>query len=387
MSLRSLHRPPSLPCSPCSFLRKSIAPTLHNSAKPTAASPKIQFRRIQFGVDIKTSGSNFTTGLLITASLLLGGSVVLKASLSASPHTETGDSRHSVQFNEAREEVGFKAGTETEGMPGAVLPGRPGNLTSDQQAKLQELWSATLRIFGVAAPINGVDGVDSLAEADEKSKLSAEKQPKKKRVGLFGKRQRGDGNGSGTPDGQVDLDDKYGQTKEFHDVLANQSPEDLRKAFWSMVKHDHPDGLLLRFLRARKWDVQKALIMMIATMHWRLQEMHVDDDIIIRGEGGAVQDSASSNADIKKEGNDFLAQMRLGKSFLHGTDKEGRPMCVVRARLHRQGEQSERSLERYTVFVIETARLMLASPVDTAVSMRPSNVEPELILSRLSYLI
>lgn len=387
MSLRSLHRPPSLLYSPCSFLRKSNAPTLHNSARPTAASPKIQTRRIQFGVDIKTSGSNITIGLLITASVLLGGSVVLKASLSASTHTDTSDHRHSVQFIEDREEVEFRAGTTIEGMPGAVLPGRPGNLTSDQQAKLQELWSATLRIFGVAAPSNGVDGVDSLAEADEKSKLSAEKQPKKKRVGLFGKRQRGDGNGSGTPDGQVDLNDKYGQTTQFHDVLANQSPEDIRKAFWSMVKHDHPDGLLLRFLRARKWDVQKALIMMIATMHWRLQEMHVDDDIIIRGEGGAAQDSASSNADIKKEGNDFLAQMRLGKSFLHGTDKEGRPMCVVRARLHKQGEQSERSLERYTVFVIESARLMLASPVDTAVSTRPRNAEPELILSRLSYLI
>ena len=387
MLLRSLHRPPSLHYSPCSFLRKSNAPTLHNSARPTAASPKIQFRRIQLGVDVKTSGSNITIGLLITASVLLGGSVVLKASLSASPHTESGHPCHSVQFKEEREEVKFKAGTAIEEMPGAVLPGRPGNLTPDQQAKLQELWSATLRIFGVAAPSNGVDGVDSLAEADEKSKLSAEKQPKKKRVGLFGKRQRGDGNGNGSPDGQVDLDDKYGQTKEFHDVLANQSPEDLRKAFWSMVKHDHPDGLLLRFLRARKWDVQKALIMMIATMHWRLQEMHVDDDIIVRGEGGAAQDSASSNADIKKEGNDFLAQMRLGKSFLHGTDKEGRPMCFVRARLHKQGEQSERSLERYTVFVIESARLMLASPVDTAVSTGSRSAELELIFYRLLCLI
>lgn len=386
MLLRPLHRSSSL-YSPSLFLHKSNAPTLRQSARPTAASLKTESRRIQFGVDVRTSSSNLTIGLFITASVLISVSVVLKASLSASTHTDVASLRHSVHFTEGREEVRFKAGTEVEGMPGAVLPGRPGNLTSDQQAKLQELWSATLRIFGVAAPSNGVDGVDSLAEADEKSRLSAEKQPKKKRVSLFGKRQRGDGDESGTPDVQVDLNDKYGQTKEFHDVLANQSPEDLRKSFWSMVKHDHPDGLLLRFLRARKWDVQKALIMMIATMHWRLQEMHVDDDILTRGEAGAAQDSASSNAAVKKEGNDFLAQMRLGKSFLHGTDKQGRPMCLVRARLHKQGEQSERSLERYTVFVIESARLMLASPVDTAVSTRPRNAERKLILSRLSYLI
>jgi len=41
-------------------------------------------------------------------------------------------------------------------------------------------------------------------------------------------------------------------------------------------------------------------------------------------------------------------------------------MCVIRVRLHRQGEQSEESLERYTIFVIETARMILAPPVDTA---------------------
>jgi hypothetical protein len=43
-------------------------------------------------------------------------------------------------------------------------------------------------------------------------------------------------------------------------------------------------------------------------------------------------------------------------------------MCFVRVRLHKQGEQSEESLERYTVFVIESARMILAPPVDTAVS-------------------
>jgi hypothetical protein len=43
-------------------------------------------------------------------------------------------------------------------------------------------------------------------------------------------------------------------------------------------------------------------------------------------------------------------------------------MCFVRVRLHKQGEQSEESLERYTVFVIESARMVLQPPVDTAVS-------------------
>lgn len=61
-----------------------------------------------------------------------------------------------------------------------------------------------------------------------------------------------------------------------------------------------------------------------------------------------------------------MKQVRMGKSFLHGHDKEGRPICVVRVRLHKQADQTEQSLERYTVYIMETARLMLRPPVDTA---------------------
>jgi len=67
-----------------------------------------------------------------------------------------------------------------------------------------------------------------------------------------------------------------------------------------------------------------------------------------------------------------MHQLRIGKSFLHGWDKQGRPICYVRVRLHKAGEDSEDSLERYTVYIMETARLMLNNHVDTAVrSLHP----------------
>ena len=122
-------------------------------------------------------------------------------------------------------------------------------------------------------------------------------------------------------------------------------------------------------IRPRKWDVEKALVMMISTLHWRASEMYVDSDIMRRGEGGAKEDSQSSEPNKKKDGEDFLNQMRMGKSFLHGTDREGRPICFVRARLHKAGDQSEGVIERYNVFVFETARLLLDGRIDTAVSL------------------
>ncbi|KAL2404998.1 CRAL-TRIO domain-containing protein C3H8.02 [Exophiala dermatitidis] len=254
-----------------------------------------------------------------------------------------------------------------------IPPGHLGNLTPEQEAKLREFWAATLAVFGVQDPheTNGTEtpqteDSQSLAEVDGKDKKKS-----KKRLGIF--KRKGDkdsSNGTVTPtkdpSQHADSDDKYGQVKDFHHTLATQSPEALRAAFWSMVKADHPDALLLRFLRARKWDVDKALVMLVSTMKWRSQEQHVDDDIVFKGEGGALEDSKSSDPAVRSEGEDFLKQLRLGKSFLHGTDKEGRPLCHVRVRLHRGGEQSERSLERYTVYVIETARLTLRRPVETA---------------------
>jgi len=110
--------------------------------------------------------------------------------------------------------------------------------------------------------------------------------------------------------------------------------------------------------------------------------MNLDDDIMKNGEGGAIEDEKNGSASAKKLGSDFMAQLRMGKSFLHGTDKEGRPICVVRVRLHRPGEQSLESLERYTVFIIETARLVLEPPVDTAVRIaRYRSVLRDAILS------
>lgn len=311
-----------------------------------------------------------TTTVVLLVTSLVGGSVYLYQPTKPPEQEESSEGTEGYRGTE-----GYAI------MPGAVLPGRLGNLTKEQELKLQEMWTATLKVFGVSGFKDGTNG-DAVSiigfETAEQAGTVASQKKKKKRVNLFSRKHHDD---AGTEDAETvsapDGNDKYGQTKEFHNLLESQSPEAIRTAFWSMVKHDDPDGLLLRFLRGRKWNVQNALIMLISTMHWRMQEMHVDEDIVRRGEGGALEDSAGSNASTKKEGHDFLTQMRLGKSFLHGTDKEGRPITFVRVKLHRQGEQSEASLERFTVYTIETARLLLSPNVDTAVSISIWNCWPD----------
>ncbi|KAK5686017.1 phosphatidylinositol transfer protein csr1 [Elasticomyces elasticus] len=245
---------------------------------------------------------------------------------------------------------------DDEEMAAKPLPGRPGNLTPEQEVKLKEMWAATLEVFGVVSHDErmsleaNTSGGTGTSTPDTTSTTEETKKKHKSRLSLgLGRKKDKSSSENSEPNGN----DKHNQTADFKAALASQSPEELRQAFWSMTKHDHPDALLLRFLRARKWDTHAALVMLVATMHWRSQEMGVDSDIMPRGEAYALQEIKSGTAAEKKEGSDFMAQLRMGKSYLHGTDKDGRPCCYVR------GEQSEKSLERFTVYTIETARMML----------------------------
>lgn len=211
-------------------------------------------------------------------------------------------------------------------MTTTIPEGHVGNLSAEQSEKLRQFWRAILQVSGL------------LQESES-----------------FGK------------DAVAHDDDKFGLTKQFQEILKTNSPESIRESVWGMIKCDHPDTLALRFLRARKWDVNKALVMLISALNWRDKEMHVDSDIMKNGEAGAAAE-ISSSGNSKTIGQDFMTQLRMGKSFIHGVDREGRPICVVRVRLHRGGEQCAESIERYTVHIIETTRLVLSPEVETAVS-------------------
>lgn len=158
------------------------------------------------------------------------------------------------------------------------------------------------------------------------------------------------------------------EIKTIEKILLAMSPGEMIFTVLKLVKQEHPDTLLLRFLRARKWDVPKAFGMMANAILWR-QKMQVDDDIVPKGELHAWQQSRDeklSKAE-QKGGKDFISQLEMGKSYLHGLDREGRPVNVVRVRLHKPGAQSEEALERYIVHVIESTRILVAPPVETGV--------------------
>jgi hypothetical protein len=95
------------------------------------------------------------------------------------------------------------------------------------------------------------------------------------------------------------------------------------------------------------------MTMILKAFKWRLE-----DDI------EEVKSKSEDELDAKYRG--FRLQMELGKSFVHGTDKEGRPIVYINVRLHKPADQDAKALEKFTIYVMEVGRLMIQPPVETA---------------------
>ncbi|KAJ2611572.1 phosphatidylinositol transfer protein csr1 [Coemansia sp. RSA 1365] len=145
---------------------------------------------------------------------------------------------------------------------------------------------------------------------------------------------------------QLGIVSEHGKDGELVPSYESQiGDKTLGSAFWSVVREDQPDVLLLRFLRARKWDIDRAYRMAIAAVKWRIQE-NVEEIIWY----GDTRNDASL--------------MWKGVSFAHGKDKLGQPIVWSRSSHHHQKDQSYPQLKRYLIWMMETLRQLLSTPVE-----------------------
>ncbi|KAI7939576.1 hypothetical protein MJO29_014312 [Puccinia striiformis f. sp. tritici] len=146
--------------------------------------------------------------------------------------------------------------------------------------------------------------------------------------------------------------DKARAEQELADVklgLEKYGSIKFMDTFWNMVGSHDPDVVVLKFLRARKWNVLAGVAMIAACLKWRIE--YGVDDITYDGEEGHR----------KVEG--FLHQYQIGKTFVQGTDRQGRPVVYINVRLHKGSDQSPKVLEDFIVFCMESTKLMLTPPL------------------------
>ncbi|KAH3661788.1 hypothetical protein OGAPHI_005966 [Ogataea philodendri] len=226
--------------------------------------------------------------------------------------------------------------------------GRAETLTDEQSLVLKQVWRHYLQANGYSV---GEVGAKISRHNTLSSVKSSESVHKNKKKGLLGRFKRGNSNKKAVEQElSTQLSNEQGRV---HSALEGLD-DDSRGAFWEFLRHDTPDNLILRFVRARKWDVDKSLAMIAHTMTWRSKEFGVEK-LLREGELGLLEDGRKG----------VIKQFETGKCYIRGFDKTGRPIVFIRPRFHFPSEQTEEEVEMFTILVIEYARLILNEPVDS----------------------
>lgn len=100
---------------------------------------------------------------------------------------------------------------------------------------------------------------------------------------------------------------------------------------------DDPDKTLLRFLRARKWSVPEAFIMIIESLKWR---HHFGVQNLLEQGEKRVQ----------------IAALEAGKNFFWKNDLAGNLVCYIRSRFHERSKQTTQQASDHTVYSMEVGR-------------------------------
>lgn len=95
--------------------------------------------------------------------------------------------------------------------------------------------------------------------------------------------------------------------------------------------------------------LEEAIAMLANVMKWRI-DVGVDK-ILEQGEEALNRDLYA-----------FDLQMKSGKMYIHGTDRQNRPICYVHAKLHNPRAQSFEALRAFTIYCFETVRPFLSPP-------------------------
>lgn len=232
-------------------------------------------------------------------------------------------------------------------MTTATPPGRVSTLTDDQEHVLKQVWMYLLHFTG-----HKVNQTGPLVTHQHVPAPGA-----KKKSGFLGKlkRKKDDEQLSDalSRNSSIDPAVKHATDLKVHQALSGLNAKSTELALWDSLRQDSIDNFILRFIRARKWDIDNSLMMLSHSIEWRYKESKVDE-ILRNGELQALKD--------KKEG--VIKQFKSGKCIIRGRDKKGRPIVIVRPKFHHSSDQTFEEIEIFTLLLIEYARLMLNEPID-----------------------
>jgi hypothetical protein len=134
--------------------------------------------------------------------------------------------------------------------------------------------------------------------------------------------------------------------KEFWSKFLVHLPQH-REVFWLTVAPHKPESVMVRFLRARKWDVDKALDMFLKSLLWR---KNFDTQKI-------VDDGEPAQLDYLKRSN---------LALVHKVDNHQRPIVYIRTGLYDKSKFGLEASKNYCVYTMELLKdYFVRDPVET----------------------
>ncbi|SNX87831.1 related to CSR1 - phosphatidylinositol transfer protein [Melanopsichium pennsylvanicum] len=223
-----------------------------------------------------------------------------------------------------------------------ILPAYRGNLTASQQKDLREMWR---RLFEL---------MEKNVQVSERVMANGGPSKVPKNAAAAPKNEKDAGKDIPKDDKAKEEAKKAEEMKEMNEFIDKYGGPILRSTMWEFTKMDHPDTSLLRFLRARKWDIDRALAMMAAACKFRIEKDVIG--IIEKGEDGL------------KDVPGFMNQFRRGISYIKGnTDKMENPIYFIHVSRHFTSAQKHEVLQDYVLLAMENARLITTAPYEKAV--------------------
>ncbi|SJX64876.1 related to CSR1-phosphatidylinositol transfer protein [Sporisorium reilianum f. sp. reilianum] len=254
-------------------------------------------------------------------------------------------------------------------------PGYRGNLTPSQTLALFKLWRRFLRLCEITS--HSSDSIGAGAEVQPPPAASRSSSDslrrnlgRKARVAASepgyasnnsSARTSHDNPASDRLDpNSVPKDDKLKEhlrhleeSKDMQAFLLKHGGAALRREFWAIVKGEHPDAYMLRCLRARKWDVDRALAIIGSTCAFRVQ--YNISNVMKEAELGLTKTRGGFNI------------MNNGISYVRGATATGEPVYFIEVGSHYSSNQTADELKRGVILLQESLQLLMPPPVERKV--------------------
>lgn len=138
--------------------------------------------------------------------------------------------------------------------------------------------------------------------------------------------------------------------KPHHSILpclSKHKADLLHDAFFSAIRNELLDNYVLRFVRARKFDSERAIEMLTTSLKWRHSNFTADDWL----------NDGDAPSYLSGENKGFIKNYTTEKSTIRGRDRHGNPIFMFQARKNFASDSPLAETQRFAVVTIEWCKL------------------------------